>query len=437
MSDRNEAEEGTDWGRFLFIFSLVLAGEAVFSLPFHVTRYFKPTLLEVFDFTNTELGTAQAAYGVVAMIAYFPGGPLADRFSPRKLLVISLVLTALGGIYMATIPGVLGMALLWGFWGVTSILLLWAALIRATRVWGGDDEQGTAFGILDGGRGLIAVFLGIAAAQGFQYFMPENPDLVSAAQRTEALQSVIYTYVLGTLGAAVLVWFGVPETAAPDFDRKRARLLDHIGTVLRRPAIWLQAAIVVAAYISYKATDNFGLFAHEAYGLDEVDSAWLSTVSSWVRPVAALFAGILADKLLSSKVISGMFVMLVAVFGYMAIVPTVHGIVTVLVIEVMTACVAIYGLRGVYFALFEEATIPRAVTGTAVGVVSVVGYTPDVFFGVFTGYLLDTYPGVEGHQYVFAFIALASAAGLAASVTFTWWAARVRARNQSAAAVDP
>ena len=81
----------------MFMLGLILAGEAVFALPFHLTRFFRPTVLEVFNLTHTELGTAQAVYGFVAMIVYFPGGPLADRFSARKLLAFSRWSTAAGG----------------------------------------------------------------------------------------------------------------------------------------------------------------------------------------------------------------------------------------------------------------------------------------------------------------------------------------------------
>ena len=76
--------------RLLFMIGLVVAGEAVFALPFHVARFFRPTVLEVFALTNTELGAAQGIYGILAMLAYFPGGPLADRFPARKLLAFSL-----------------------------------------------------------------------------------------------------------------------------------------------------------------------------------------------------------------------------------------------------------------------------------------------------------------------------------------------------------
>jgi MFS family permease len=71
--------------RVMFMVALIVAGEAVFSLPFHVARFFRPTVLQVLDLSNTQLGTVQAVYGMVAMLAYFPGGPLADRFPARSL----------------------------------------------------------------------------------------------------------------------------------------------------------------------------------------------------------------------------------------------------------------------------------------------------------------------------------------------------------------
>ena len=94
--------------RVIFMFALILASEAIFGLPFHIGRFFRPTLLDVLGFTNTELGVAMGIYGVVAMLAYFPGGPLADRFSARKLMSASLIATSVGGLYFATIPGVKG-----------------------------------------------------------------------------------------------------------------------------------------------------------------------------------------------------------------------------------------------------------------------------------------------------------------------------------------
>ena len=119
--------ENNRWQRVLLIASLIMAGEAIFTLPYHVTRFFRPTFLEVFDLSATELGVAQSAYGIAAMLAYFFGGPLADRFEPRKPLAGSLWATALGGLYLATFPSVTGVMLVWGFFGLANILFFYAA----------------------------------------------------------------------------------------------------------------------------------------------------------------------------------------------------------------------------------------------------------------------------------------------------------------------
>ena len=68
---------------WLTIFALILAGEAVFLLPFVLPRVFRPTMLEVLGISNLELGLAFSVYGVVAMISYLPSGPLADLFSSK------------------------------------------------------------------------------------------------------------------------------------------------------------------------------------------------------------------------------------------------------------------------------------------------------------------------------------------------------------------
>ena len=92
---------------------------------------------------------------------------------------------------------------------------------------------------------------------------------------------------------------------------------------------------------------------------------------------------------------------------------------TVLVlINIAAVSLGIYGLRGLYYALFQEAKLPLAITGSAVGLVSVIGYTPDIFFGPLMGVILDNNPGAIGHQYLFAVVALFGMIGFWASVKY-------------------
>jgi nitrate/nitrite transporter NarK len=386
-----------------------------------VTRFFRPTVLEVFGLSNTELGTAQAMYGIIAMLAYFPGGPLADRFSARKLLALSLWSTAAGGLYMATMPGYRGAILLWGFFGITTILLFWAALIRATRDWGGTDEQGRAFGLLEGGRGMLAAVLATMGAALFSFMFPEGYASASFEDKKHALSLIIYGYTLVTAGTGVYVWFvlsdGHPsgQPGLAKWKPKSESTWAHIMRVLRMPAVWLTSIIVVCAYVGYKGFDNYSLYAVEGFGMSEVEAAGIVAIGAWMRPVAALAAGLLGDRYVVSRMTVVCFAVMLVSQLFFAIHTPQPGVVWVLLSNILIGSSAIFGVRSLYYALFEESKVPPAVTGTAVGLVSVLGYTPDIFVSYTGGVLLDNSPGLAGHQHYFFFLAAFAAIGLVVS----------------------
>jgi len=47
-----------------------------------------------------------------------------------------------------------------------------------------------------------------------------------------------------------------------------------------------------------------------------------------------------------------------------------------------------------------------------------VGYSPDIFATPLYGYLLDNYPGIEGHQYVYLILFISSIVGIYVSLKF-------------------
>ena len=273
----------------MLMLTLILAGEVVYMLPFGLTRFFRPSLLEAFGITNTQLGDVFAVYGVLAMIAYFPGGALADRFSARSLLSLSLVATGLGGLYLATYPDIVGLALLFAYWGVTTILLFWAALLRASRDWGGDSSQGRAFRILEGGRGVVAVLLATIGVAIFAIFMRDDVATVSDEGRRAALREVILLYSVVTMAAGILAWLVIPRSKHIG-DTSRS-IFKGAVSVLNRPLVWAQAAVITCAYCGYKGLDNYSLYAVQVLGMNEVDGAKLSAIGVYVRPFAAVAAG--------------------------------------------------------------------------------------------------------------------------------------------------
>lgn len=398
--------------RFLAMFALVVAGELIFALPFHVPRYFRASMLASFELSNAALGDVFAVYGVTAMLAYFPGGALADRLPARGLLIVSLLATALGGVYLATLPTRTGLALLYGYWGVTTILLFWAAMIRGTREWGGEAAQGRAFGILDGGRGLAAATFATLGVWCFSRHagIATLDEALSVDARRQAMRAVIVYYTLATAGAAVLVWRLVPrsphgEGGSPRLDGR------GLAAVLRMKVVWLQALVVVAAYCGYKGLDNYALYAHQVLGFSEAQSAGLGAASAYIRPLAALAAGLAADRIGIARSVGLLFAVSTVVYGLLGVLAPGAATLAIIYANLGLSCAAVFALRGVYFALLEESAVPRHLTGSAVGLVSVIGYTPDIFFGAVSGRLLDATPGLAGHQHYFVLLCVVAIIG--------------------------
>lgn len=386
----------------------------MFILPFVLARVFRPTVLEVFGLDNLELGLCFSVYGVVAMFSYLLGGPLADRLLPRKLIAIALWLTASGGILYAAFPNLLVLQMLYAYWGFTTIFLFWAPMIKATRMWGGARSQGKAFGFLDGGRGLVGALLGSIGVFVFSMLMTNSGDRAEVAQN--AFRGVILVSSAIVAGVGVLVWFFLRLEKYTAADTCIDKINKHqIKEVLQLPSVWLLMIIILCAYVGYKVTDIFSLYASDVMQFDQVESAQVGTFLLYVRPLIGVVIGFLADRSRTTLWLTIGFV--IAFVGALLFA---SGIVThssTLLFAVATLIVAsgVYATRCLYFAVMVKGNVPIHLTGTAVGLVSLVGYTPDVFAGPLIGFLLERSPGIMGHQHVFIVLAVFSLAGFGAS----------------------
>ena len=399
-----------------FLLLLILAGESVFILPFVLSRVFRPTVLQAFELDNIELGICFSIYGTVALLSYFFGGPLADKYAPRKLIAMALWLTALGGLFYATFPGYREMKILYGYWGFTTIFLFWAPMIKATRIWGGTSSQGKAFGILDGGRGLVGALFGTLGVVIFSWVFKTDISTTNIQESREAFKQVIIisSVIISIVG--VMVWFLMRFDASTENTFVAEKItLSEIKEVLKLPAVWLLMLIILCAYTGYKITDLFSLYARDVMLYDQVQSAQVGTFLMFIRPVIGILIGILADRsqttlwLLISFIVT-FFGALTYAMGYITASQT-----ALFFISIFIVASGVYASRALYFAVMEKGRIPLVLTGTAVGLISIIGYTPDIFAGPAMGYLLETWPGIEGHQYVFWMLTLFSLLGCMAS----------------------
>ena len=234
--------------------------------------------------------------------------------------------------------------------------------------------------------------------------------MATDAQRQAAMQSVILFYSALAVATAALVWFTVP--ANNQNSGKRINPLRGMARVLGRRVIWAQAGIVVCAYCGYKGLDNYSLYAVQVLQMDEVAGAKFSIYAGFVRPFAAILAGLVADRIGGARMIGILFAAMMVSFGLLGISGAGDAMLYFIYANIFVTLLAVFGLRGVYFALLEENRTPAFLTGAAVGMVSLIGFTPEVFFAPITGRILDANPGLVGFQHYFLFLAAIAFAGI-------------------------
>lgn len=407
-------------GSFLSITLLILSGELVFLLPYVLARVFRPTFLEVFDLSNFQLGSLFSVYGIVALLSYVYGGVISDKFQPKILIAASMFFTALGGLVLISYPSYFILSLLYGYWGFTTVFLFWGAMIKATRVWGGTNNQGLAFAFLDGGRGLVAASMGTLGVLIFSTFLTNDIESASLMERKEAFKYVILfsSFTVFLTGVFVLLLM----KTNPQNESKNISTLDsfsNIKTVLKIQSVWLIMIIIISAYIGYKVTDIYSLYASEVMLFNDIEAAKIGSLQLYLRPLVCVIIALIADKTSYINLITtGFIIMLIGsvIFASGIVESNMNFVFYLSLIVVATGT---YAIRALYFSIMQEGRIPLILTGTAVGLISVVGYTPDIFATPMIGYLLDTYPGILGHQYVFSVLVIFSLLGLLASIKFS------------------
>jgi len=381
--------------RWLTMLILCFSGGIIFMLPFLREVYYIP-MQEALNYDNTQMGILMSVFGTFSLLAYFPGGWIADRYSPRKLMTFSLLATGLGGIWFATYPSYATTIAIHAFWGATISLLFWSAMIKATRNWAAEGEQGRAFGILESGRGISEVASSSLLLLLFAWLGSDE----------YGMSAVINSFAAINIVLAILAWiFLEDETGDTDQEQDHQVGFSEVLEVLKMPGVWLIALVVLTAYSAYWGTFYFAAYSSDVFMLSVVAGAAVGVGKMWIKPIAALAAGFLGDAFGISRTVFGFMVLTMLSFLVFAVLPGGSQNLVAMLIVVGISSLSVFALRGIYFALLEEGGIRPALTGTAAGVVSAIGFTPDIYMPLLGGVLLDRFPGETGYQYLYLSIA--------------------------------
>lgn len=412
MTPSDAAVRADNLRRYAQLAVLVFAASAIYPI-IYLRQNFEVTILNAFAITPAQLGQCYALLGVIFVLTYAPSGWLADRVQPRLLMSFSLAATALLGIWFSTMPSFFVLKIIFAGWGIAAGLTFWSALIKAVAVLAKREEQGRFFGILDGGRGLIEAILATIAVGMFAYW------LESLGQAPEvALRKVIWMYVGFMLFLSPIVLFALSdserETGSGRSDVRPPGFLSDLKLVLSKVEIWLAAACILCGYQLFWATYSFSAYMQTNFGLTAVGVGAITVAKLWMRPIGAAAAGFAGDFLNREKVLAILLALSSLALSVLAFVPVTVATGLLLVV-VMTIGLMTYAVRGIYWATLETCDVPDRIKGLAIGVISIIGYSPEIYLELVRGELLQHYPGKQGFGIYYCGIAVMGLFGAAAA----------------------
>ena len=387
---------------------LCVSGGTIYNVVYVFEVYYIPTQ-QALDLTKSQMGMLLGVFGAASLACYGPGGWLADRFSSRKLITLAMLVTGGTGFYYATFPSYPVALALHAFWGVTIALVFWNTMIRATRNWAPSASQGRAFGFLEAGRGLFGT-LGSSVLLGVFTWMGST---------RMALATVISSWSAVILVCGVAAWFVLEDDVRsnriePDHQGHKVGWKEVVQ-VLRMPAVWLIAIVINATNSGFWATYYFTPYASEVFLLSVAAAGLISVGRNWLNPIAPFVSGFVADRFGISRTSTVLLLLVTFSFALFTVTPARTSLLPLVLLNGAVAALAIYALRGIYFALLDEQRVPAAVTGTAAGIASLIGFTSDIYMPAVSGAILDSYPGLPGYRVLFGATTLIAALGTVAA----------------------
>ena len=407
---------------------ITIAGAMIYGLPYF-RSYFYDAYLETYHLTNTQMGTFGSIFGIFGMISYLFGGVVADMVSTRKLMTISLILTGLGGFLHLMNPGYGMLLAIYALWGFTSLFAFWPSLVKSLREISNENERGKAYGFMDCGRGITYAVDSLLMLSVFFYFSKKSGDL-------GGLNGVILYYSIIAIVLGVLVFFLLGEKKPDQTEKveKEDKISpSQIIEVLKMPAVWILAAILCCTYVMNIAFYYFTPYATSRFGMAATAGAVVTLAAQYVRPIAAFGGGAIADRIGRSKV---MYV----TYSLMAI-PTLLMVVmgnmssTVFIALCIIIYFGMYGGYSLVWSMMEEGGIPIRVAGTAVGLVSTIGYLPEVFVPYCSGKILDSF-GEGGYRYMFIAIVVIIVIGIIMLTVWDRYVKNLKATQKNADEVE-
>ncbi|MDO4556409.1 MAG: MFS transporter [Lachnospiraceae bacterium] len=363
----------------LMIFIVLSAAVALaYQLPY-IRFTFYDEVLEAWRITDTQMGFIASAMGLTCTVCYPIGGLIANRFTTRSLMLITLaaftVLCALNA-FVTNFYGLVIIHCAYGFFGIAT---LWSAYLSGIRNLGSEHIQAKLFGFSEATRGLIQTAMGFV----FLAIFGAVSTPIFGIRYSLLCGSVVFAlfFMLGF----IFLPKGVKQEKSAVKPEKKYTYLD----VIKNKGTWLVILLIMSAFTSWLLGNNYmTTYTTRVLGISNALASTLGIIRTYI--IVAL-AGFLGGWVLDKFTYKGKgFIVLFAILAALiAGVVFSHKIVGLCVGITLVFAFFVNVMKSTYWSTMNSAGIPASMTPLATGFISLIVFLPETICPLFCGPWLD------------------------------------------------
>lgn len=391
-----------DWSHFktnkVILLLLVISNIGVYGLAYMRTSFYN-IIIEALNLTNFDLSQLLSVFGLISFLSYLFGGVFSDYFSSKKIIILALIFSGVLHLYTITMPSQWELVIIFGLMAIAAVFMFYPASTKILSGLNGGRNQGRNFSFYYALIPLLSIFMTVIAIN----------LLKIVHNATVIFQIMVAVYALINFLSAIGIYLLLDETPDSKFHKSTA----NFSSVIGNRNVWFAGLGLMSIIILVNSLTYINPLLNDLYNLDEQTILYFSILRLNILPViTGPIFGIIADRIGSTikvlySIVIAAFILLIPLMGlsfwYMPL------IVIMIIILLFSALSS--GGKGIGITVAMEILLPKNSLGSAIGLISLIGFSPDFYFFPIAGKLLDVY-GNRGYGLIYGFCILTSIIGL-------------------------
>lgn len=380
------------------VVAIISCGAYVVYLCYLARYSFYDQVIDGLKITNTQLGVLYGLYGTTATLAYFPGGILADKVRVKYLATLGFAMSAVLTFWYSTLPSYAELKVIFLLFGLCTTFIFWGIRYKAIRLVSTDQNYSTNIGISYGVVGIVGLVVSFVSLSIFGKFTDPS----------KGFNTVLMFYAGINAVFAVLSFIFIPKFENEIVTEKKKLNLDELMQAVKHPGVWLTTLCMFFVYIVYTSL-AYTVSYLTAIGATAAIASIVGTIRTYgISLFSSPIIGGIAEKKRPSRTIVLCSIITCIGLAALAVAPKTQGFIIPAVLLICVLSFFLSGAYGVTSSMFTETNVPASIFGSASGILSVIGFVPDMFVSPVAGKWLDTYDTAGAYTRIFAVLAISA-----------------------------